>query len=171
MLIFHNDTAKLANLYVSFSRKDAKFAKEAPRISRIDTYLFNLTTDYGQQTSDCLKDEIKNPHQYVRFVESLLRILRLCERVLRADSRDTWRNLRDLRRRFRMLFLTLGIFPLTGTVNTSYRYYQYQLPVLPIPLTGTTSTKKRKKIDTSFELFKALISYLFKTLKSLKNKA
>ncbi|MEE0909978.1 MAG: hypothetical protein UIQ51_04300, partial [Bacteroidales bacterium] len=61
--------------------------------------------------------------------------------------------------------------PITGTTNTSYRYYQYQLPVLPIPRSGTTCTKKRKKIDTSFELFKALISYLFKTLKSLKNKA
>ena len=44
MLRFVNDTAYLANLHVSFShkdswvsRKDAKFAKEAPRISRIDT--------------------------------------------------------------------------------------------------------------------------------------
>ena len=103
MLRFVNDTAYLANLHVFFSRKDAKFAKEAPRISRIDTYLFNLTTDYGQQTTDCMKDEIKNPRQYVRFVKSLLRILRLCERVLRADSRDTWRNLRDSRKGFRML--------------------------------------------------------------------
>ena len=37
MLIFHNDTANLANLHGGDSRKDAKFAKEAPRISRIDT--------------------------------------------------------------------------------------------------------------------------------------
>ena len=47
MLRFHNVSAYLANLHVSFSRKDswvsrkdAKFAKEAPRISRIDTYLY-----------------------------------------------------------------------------------------------------------------------------------
>ena len=46
-------------------------------------------------------------------VYDLLRILRLCERILRADSRDTWRNLRDSRRRFRMLFLTFIISPLT----------------------------------------------------------
>ena len=44
MLIFHNSTAYLANLHGGdsrkdswVSRKDAKFAKEAPRISRIDT--------------------------------------------------------------------------------------------------------------------------------------
>ena len=46
MLRFHNDTAK--------------FAKEAPRISRINTYLFNLTTDYGQQTTDFINDERKD---------------------------------------------------------------------------------------------------------------
>ena len=40
MLRFHNVSAYLANLHVSFSRKDAKLAKEAPRISRIDTYLY-----------------------------------------------------------------------------------------------------------------------------------
>ena len=50
----------LANLHVSFSRKDAKHAKEAPRISCIDTYIFNLTTDYGQQTTDCLSEERKD---------------------------------------------------------------------------------------------------------------
>ena len=60
MLIFHNVSAYFANLHVSFSRKDAKLAKEAPRISRIDTYLFNLTTDYGQQTTDCLSEERKD---------------------------------------------------------------------------------------------------------------
>ena len=37
MLKFHNSPANLANLVLFFSRKDAKFAKEAPRISRIDT--------------------------------------------------------------------------------------------------------------------------------------
>ena len=67
MLIFHNDTAYLANLHVSFSRKDswvsrkdAKLAKKAPRISRIDTYLFNSTTDYGQQTTDFINEERKD---------------------------------------------------------------------------------------------------------------
>ena len=30
----------------------------------------------------------------------LLRALRLCERKIRADSRDSWRNLRDTRRVF-----------------------------------------------------------------------
>ena len=71
MLRFHNDTAYLANLHVSFSRKDswvsrkdAKFAKEAPRISRIDTYLFNLTTDYGQQTTDFISEERKDSCKY-----------------------------------------------------------------------------------------------------------
>ena len=37
MLRFHNVSAYLANLHGGGSRKDAKFAKEAPRISRIDT--------------------------------------------------------------------------------------------------------------------------------------
>ena len=67
MLRFHNDTAYLANLHVSFSRKDswvsrkdAKLAKEAPRISRIDTYLFNTTTNYGRQTTDFINDERKD---------------------------------------------------------------------------------------------------------------
>ena len=64
MLRFHNVSAYLANLHVSFSRKDAKFAKEAPRISRIDTYLFNLTTDYGQQTTDFISDERKDSCKY-----------------------------------------------------------------------------------------------------------
>ena len=57
MLKFHNGSANLANLVLFFSRKDAKHAKEAPRISRIDTYLFNLTTDYGQQTTDFISEE------------------------------------------------------------------------------------------------------------------
>ena len=60
MLKFHNCSAYLANLHVSFSRKDAKHAKEAPRISRIDTYLFNLTTDYGQQITDFISEERKD---------------------------------------------------------------------------------------------------------------
>ena len=60
MLIFHNVSAYLANLHVSFSRKVAKFAKDAPRISRIDTYLFNSTTDYGQQTTDFINEERKD---------------------------------------------------------------------------------------------------------------
>ena len=60
MLIFHNVSAYLANLHGAFSRKDAKLAKEAPRISRIDTYLFNLTTDYGQQTTDFINKERKD---------------------------------------------------------------------------------------------------------------
>ena len=60
MLRFHNDTAYLANLHVSFSRKDAKLAEEASRISRIDTYLFNSTTDYGQQTTDFINEERKD---------------------------------------------------------------------------------------------------------------
>ena len=60
MLRFHNVSAYFANLHVSFSRKDAKFAKEAPRISSIDTYLFNLTTDYGQQTTDFINEERKD---------------------------------------------------------------------------------------------------------------
>ena len=42
-----------------------------------------------------------------------------------------------------MLFLTLGIFPLTDTGSTNYRYYQYQLPVLAVPITGTGSTNYR----------------------------
>ena len=60
MLIFHNVSAYLANLHEVGSRKDAKFAKEAPRISRIDTYLFNSTTDYGQQTTDFINEERKD---------------------------------------------------------------------------------------------------------------
>ena len=52
-----------------------------------------------------MKDEIKNPRRYVRFVESLLRILRLCERILRADSRDTWS-------RYEILTLDLTFFKL-----------------------------------------------------------
>ena len=96
----------------STSRKPTFLTSFLFHVSREFTRIFfNLTTDFGQQTSDCLKDEIKNPHQYVRFVESLLRILRLCERVLRADSRDTWRNLRDLQRRFGVFIITLRISP------------------------------------------------------------
>ena len=60
MLIFHNVSAYLVNLHGGDSRKDAKHAKEAPRISRIDTYLFNLTTDNGQQTTDFINDERKD---------------------------------------------------------------------------------------------------------------
>ena len=67
MLRFHNVSAYLANLHVSFSRKDswvsrkvAKLAEEAPRISRIDTDFFNLTTDYGQQTTDFISEERKD---------------------------------------------------------------------------------------------------------------
>ncbi|MEE0895299.1 MAG: hypothetical protein U0M28_05005, partial [Bacteroidales bacterium] len=57
-------SAYLANLHVSFSRKDAKFAKEAPRLSRIDTYLFNSTTDYGQQTTDFINEERKDSWKF-----------------------------------------------------------------------------------------------------------
>ena len=64
----------------------------------------------------------------------------------------------NLYRQYRLPVLPI---PVIGTTNTAYRYYQYQLSVLPIPITGTTCTKKREKIDTSFELFKALISYYF----------
>ena len=60
MLRFHNVSAYLANLVLFFSRKDAKLAKEGPRISRIDTYLFNSTTDYGQQTTDFINEERKD---------------------------------------------------------------------------------------------------------------
>ena len=60
MLRFHNGTAYLANLHGGGSRKDAKLAKEAPRISRIDMYLFNLTTDNGQQTTDFISEERKD---------------------------------------------------------------------------------------------------------------
>ena len=60
MLKFHNGSAYLANLHGGDSRKDAKFAKEAPRISRIDTYLFNSTTDYGRQTTDFITEERKD---------------------------------------------------------------------------------------------------------------
>ena len=60
MLKFHNGSTYLANLHGGGSRKDAKLAKEAPRISRIDTYLFNSTTDYGQQTTDFINDERKD---------------------------------------------------------------------------------------------------------------
>ena len=90
-------------------------------------------------------------------------------RPLREPPESYYRNFSaNLYRQYQLPVLPI---PITGTTNTTYRYYQYRLSVLPIPITGTTGTKKRKKIDTSFELFKALISYLFKTLKSLKNKA
>ena len=47
MLRFHNVSAYLANLHGGGSRKDAKHAKEAPRISSIDTYLSFFTLAVG----------------------------------------------------------------------------------------------------------------------------
>ena len=71
----------------------------------------------------------KDTCRYVRFVEPLSRALQFILSV--CDLCESPLN------------LTLGIFSLTYNVNTNYRYYQYQLPVLPIPVTGTTNTAYR----------------------------
>ena len=57
-------------------------------------------------------------------------------------------------RKFCKMFpLLIPAVPITGTISTSYRYCQYQLPVLVVPLTGTDSTNKRTFFDTAFENF------------------
>ena len=50
----------MLNLMLRFHNVSAYLVEEAPRISRIDTYLFNSTTDYGQQTTDFINEERKD---------------------------------------------------------------------------------------------------------------
>ena len=60
---------KFVKLLLAGSRKDAKLAKAEPRISRIDTDFWNLTTDNGQQTTDCPSEERKDSCKSVWYVE------------------------------------------------------------------------------------------------------
>ena len=99
MLKFHNVSAYLANLHGNFSRKDAKLAKEKPRISRIDTNLFSLTTDYGQQTTDFPSEKRKDSCKFAGYAKLFCVLCYLfCRFATFArgkdtrDSRDTWRR-------------------------------------------------------------------------------
>ena len=60
---------KFVKLLLAGSRKDAKLAKAEPRISRIDTDFWNLTTDNEQQTTDCPSEERKDSCKSVWYVE------------------------------------------------------------------------------------------------------
>ena len=100
--------------------------------------------------SKCSCKSIKTFSYRQRFSCKAWFLSRKGRKIAKADFKGQQVNestrqqdLRTLRLCESPLNLTLGIFQLTDNVNTNYRYCQYRLPVLPIPVIGTTNTSYR----------------------------